>query len=63
MALSILRLPDVCRITGMSRAMIYRLQANGRFPKSVNITEHAVGWIDAEIQTWILERAAARHAR
>jgi prophage regulatory protein len=43
--------------------MIYRLQANGRFPKSVHITEHAVGWIDAEIQAWILERAAAREAR
>jgi prophage regulatory protein len=62
-ALSLLRLPDVCRITGLSRAMIYRLQANGRFPKSVNITERAVGWIDAEIQAWILERASARQER
>jgi prophage regulatory protein len=56
----ILRLPEVCKSTGLGRAMIYRLQAEQRFPKSVRITEHAVGWIESEVQTWLAARAAAR---
>lgn len=56
----ILRLPEVCKATGLGRAMIYRLQAERRFPKSLKITEHAVGWIESEVQTWLAERAAAR---
>jgi len=56
----ILRLPEVCKATGLGRAMIYRLQAAQRFPRSVKITEHAVGWIESEVQTWLAQRAAAR---
>jgi prophage regulatory protein len=56
----ILRLPEVCKATGLGRAMIYRLQAEQRFPKSVKITEHAVGWIESEVQIWLALRAAAR---
>jgi len=56
----LLRLPEVCKATGLGRAMIYRLQAEQRFPKSVKITEHAVGWIESEVQTWLAERVAAR---
>jgi prophage regulatory protein len=56
----LLRLPEVCKATGLGRAMIYRLQAEQRFPKSVKITEHAVGWIESEVQTWLAARAAAR---
>ena len=43
--------------------MIYRLQAEQRFPRSVKITEHAVGWIEHEVQKWLAERAAARRER
>ena len=56
----ILRLPEVCKATGLRRAMIYRLQAEQRFPKSVKITEHAVGWVESEVQTWLAARLAAR---
>lgn len=56
----ILRLPEVCKATGLGRAMIYRLQTEQRFPRSVKITEHAVGWIESEVQTWLAQRAAAR---
>jgi prophage regulatory protein len=56
----LLRLPEVCKATGLGRAMIYRLQAEQRFAKSVKITEHAVGWIESEVQIWLAARAAAR---
>jgi prophage regulatory protein len=54
----LMRLPEVCRATGLCRAMIYRLQSEQRFPRSVKITEHAVGWIEHEIQRWLTERAS-----
>jgi prophage regulatory protein len=55
-----LRLPEVCQVTGLKRAMIYRLQQRKSFPQSVKITDHAVGWIDAEVQAWLEQRIAAR---
>jgi len=58
----ILRLPEVCKVTGLGRAMIYRLQANKRFPQSVKITDFAVGWVDAEVQEWLALRLATRRA-
>jgi len=59
-AIRILRLPEVCQVTGLKRAMIYRLQQRKSFPQSVKITDHAVGWIDAEVQAWLEHRVAAR---
>jgi prophage regulatory protein len=58
----LLRLPEVCRVAGLGRAMIYRLQARGSFPQSVKITEHAVGWIDTEVQAWLARRAGLRRS-
>lgn len=59
-ALRMLRLPQVCKVTGLSRAMIYRLQAAQRFPQSVPITTHAVGWIESEVQEWLATRVFER---
>ncbi len=55
-AIRLLRLPEVCKATGLGRAMIYRLQAQGRFPRAVKITEHAVGWVEHEVQDWLAKR-------
>jgi Prophage CP4-57 regulatory protein (AlpA) len=35
--------------------MIYRLQSQRRFPRSVKITEHAVESAEYEIQRWLLD--------
>ena len=58
----ILRLRDVCHTTGLGRSMIYRLQQEKRFPQSVKITDYAVGWLEAEVQQWLAQRAASRDA-
>jgi len=58
--IKILRLPQVCSVTGLRRTMIYRLQRDGRFPRSVKITDYAVGWVESEVQTWLAHRAAER---
>jgi prophage regulatory protein len=55
-AVRILRLPDVCRLTGLKRSMIYQLQAENRFPHSVKLGIRAVGWLEHEVQAWITAR-------
>jgi prophage regulatory protein len=57
--LSIIRLPAVCRMTGLRRSTIYRMQANGQFPHRVKIGARAVGWIEREGQEWLVRRIDA----
>jgi len=56
----ILRLGQVIDMTGLGKTKIYELQAQGRFPMSVRITEHAVGWVEQEVQAWLTARLAER---
>jgi prophage regulatory protein len=56
--LQILRLEQVCRRTGLSRSLVYQLEAENQFPKRVRLTERAVGWIEGEVQGWLAERIA-----
>ena len=58
-ALSLIRLPEVCRATGLCRSMIYQLEATQRFPRRVRIGERAVGWVEGEVQLWISNRVDA----
>jgi len=50
---SILRLPRVQAMTGLSRSEIYRREGLGQFPKRVSIGARSVGWVSGEIQSWI----------
>ncbi len=58
--LEVLRLPDVCRITGLCRSSIYQLEAEQRFPRRIKVGARSVGWIDQEVQEWLAIRARAR---
>ena len=49
----LLRRRDVERITGMSRASIYRLMQDGDFPRPVKIGSTAVRWKQSDIVAWI----------
>ena len=49
----LLRRRDVERITGMSRASIYRLMQDGDFPRPVKIGATAVRWKESDIAAWI----------
>ena len=51
-----LRLPQVCKITGLRRSMIYRMQAEKRFPQRIKLGERAVGWLEREVQEWLAKR-------
>jgi prophage regulatory protein len=48
--------------TGLSLATIYRLIQRGDFPKPIELSEHAVGWLVEEVDAWIQSRQrATRH--
>ncbi|WP_369136167.1 helix-turn-helix transcriptional regulator [Klebsiella variicola] len=56
MSQSLIRLPEVQRRTGYSKAWIYRLMAEQRFPSSIKIGSRAIAFIESEIDEWIIER-------
>lgn len=59
----ILRLPQVCEITGIKRSMIYQLEAEHRFPSRIKIGARAVGWRQSDIFEWIASRPSANSSR
>ena len=48
----LLRLPDVLKLTGLSRSSIYRLEALGNFPKRVRLSERATAWREEQVLEW-----------
>ncbi|EKO3666877.1 MULTISPECIES: helix-turn-helix transcriptional regulator [Vibrio] len=59
----LIRLKEVLDMTGLSRAYMYKLMAEKKFPKSVSLGFRSVAWLESEIQDWILERVAERDER
>ena len=62
-SLQILRLPQVCTMTGLRRSMIYQLEAEQQFPKRIKIGIRAFGWIESEVQAWLAQRIAASRTK
>lgn len=58
----VLRLKEVCKVTGLGRSFIYQLQAEQQFPHSIKIGLRAVGWLEGEVRAWIEHRTrVSRH--
>ncbi|HDL7930377.1 TPA: helix-turn-helix transcriptional regulator [Yersinia enterocolitica] len=55
---SLIRLSEVQRRTGYSKAWIYRLISQKRFPQSVKIGTRSIAFIESEIDEWINQRIA-----
>lgn len=51
-AARLLRLPEVCLRTGMSKAWIYDAMSRGLFPRPVRIGIRAVAWTEDELEQW-----------
>ena len=54
MANVILRLPAVKARTGLSRSTIYLRVSDGSFPRPVSLGARAVGWLESDIEGWIV---------
>ena len=51
-----IRLPTVKSRTGLSRSSIYSKIRDETFPSPIPLGERAVGWIEAEVDSWIEAR-------
>lgn len=58
MSHSLIRLSEVQRRTGYSKAWIYRLLKENRFPASVKIGTRSIAFVESEIDEWINQRIA-----
>jgi prophage regulatory protein len=51
-----LRISEVRNRVPYSRATIYRLMSEGKFPRSISLGEKAVAWRESEIVKWMQSR-------
>lgn len=56
MSNTILRLPEVMARTGLSRSGIYMRMSEKKFPNSISLGCRSVGWLEHEVDEWIVER-------
>ena len=59
MSHTVLRLPDVIKQTGLSRSSIYLRIGNNEFPQSISLGGRSVGWLQQEIDDWVLGKIEA----
>ena len=53
---SFIRLPEVLRHTAISRGTVYRLAAEGAFPRPYKLGKRSSGWKWGEICEWLESR-------
>lgn len=49
----IIRRPELLKVTGLSSATLYRLMAEERFPRPVQLSQNAVGWRASAVFSWV----------
>jgi prophage regulatory protein len=52
----LIRIHNVCAISGLSVPTIYRLMSKGQFPRPVKITSSARAWKLSELAAWVESR-------
>jgi prophage regulatory protein len=57
--LKFLRFRAIRDRTGLSRSTIWRLERRGEFPRHRRISANAVGWLEQEINDWMLAKSEA----
>jgi prophage regulatory protein len=55
-----LRLPEVCRETGLGKSTIWVKVAEGTFPQPVRFGARCTRWVAAEIEAWKAKLIAER---
>ena len=62
MSKKFIRLPEVKRITGLSRSSIYLRMSNGEFPQRISLGGRAIAWLDTDVFQWLDDRIEASKA-
>ena len=55
-----LRVAEVCDMTGLARATIYRLEAAGLFPSRRRLGVSRVAWLRSDVEAWLTSRPPIR---
>lgn len=53
----IIRLPEVVATVGLQKSAIYKKIKAGEFPAPIKLGKHASGWLESDVQQWILKQA------
>ncbi|MDE9430059.1 AlpA family transcriptional regulator [Xenorhabdus bovienii] len=56
---SFIKIPEVCRRTGLGKSTIYKYISEGKFPKQIKVGSHASAFVESEVDTWINRRIIA----
>ena len=60
----LVRMRELCSLTGLGRSTIYRLIKEGRFPKPIDLLGPTTSaWLASEVNAWIAERIAASRGK
>ena len=52
----VLRIPEVLKLTGLSRTTIWRLESSEGFPLRLRLGPNAVGWLEDDVISWLRSR-------
>lgn len=52
----VLRFPALREAVSLSRATIFRLEREGKFPARRKLSSRSVGWLRADVEKWIESR-------
>ena len=53
----VIRMPAVIEKVGMKKSAIYQRIKDGSFPKPIRYGSHATGWLESDVDEWILRMA------
>nr|WP_312989492.1 AlpA family transcriptional regulator [Comamonas koreensis] len=57
----ILKLKEVLTRTGLRKTTLYMLIRDRGFPQQIPLGLRAVGWLESEVDAWILEKIESRN--
>jgi len=58
----VLRWPEVQRRVGICRSHAHSLVTQGKFPRPIKLGARASGWLEKEINEWLVQRITASRA-
>ena len=61
--ITFLRRKKVEERTGLSRSTIYLWMQNGTFPRQISLGPRTVGWLESEIDAWLVDCIKGRDDR
>lgn len=57
-----IRIKEVAAKVGLGQSTLYRMIADGRFPKPFELVPGRTAWIESDIDDWLAERAGRKPA-